>query len=73
MTRRNPPMYGTLEALTFMVGQYDERGNRERILAAACDVRMARGAYEVAVGLYPERRIMLSQGMHVVRKNWEGE
>jgi hypothetical protein len=54
------------EDLEFKLEIWDERGNIERLLARFAVVMVARGAFEIALREYPDRRLTLRHGARVI-------
>jgi hypothetical protein len=57
-------MYKT--ELPFKVEVWTKAGAVDRVLAEASNLVVARGAYDVAVALYPQAHITLRQGARVI-------
>jgi hypothetical protein len=61
--------YGYIEDLKFAVEVFDERGNRQEVLARLHDLDAARAAYTACRVKYPAKIIYLCQGGRTLRRS----
>jgi hypothetical protein len=59
------------EDLEFKVERWDTRGGIESVLARACSVTIARGAFEAAKRNYPTARLTVRIGIQVIAEHPE--
>ncbi|MER9496375.1 hypothetical protein NKI86_31975 [Mesorhizobium sp. M0320] len=61
-----------IDEFTFLVELWTDDDLRvERVIAGAQHIRLARAAYDAALGVYADRRIRLRHGTRVIRANNE--